>query len=170
MVRLASSVQRYHSQPQIGGRLKDPWRSGRTGVTWDLLGETHVGGMIIVTLVSSANERPGRVARVGRRERGEMSQIKLGLHLFQRLLWEIFQKYNHNFSSLVYLWLTYVYGHAGMLICTHIMLVCTRRPLQGVGSSRLHSSNFLRSRKRRGNTRQPIPGRNNVIHLISCSS
>jgi hypothetical protein len=42
--------------------------------------------MITVTLVSSANERPGRVARVGRRERGEMSQIKLGLHLFQKLL------------------------------------------------------------------------------------
>jgi hypothetical protein len=42
--------------------------------------------MITVTLLSSANERPGHVARVGRREKGEMSQIKSGLHLFQKLL------------------------------------------------------------------------------------
>jgi hypothetical protein len=25
-----------------------------------------------------------------------------------------------------YFWLTYVYAHVGMLVCTHIMLVCTR--------------------------------------------
>ncbi len=25
----------------------------------------------------------------------------------------------------------YVYSHIGMLVCTHIMVVCTRRPLQG---------------------------------------
>ncbi len=34
-----------------------------------------------------------------------------------------------RFTSLVYLWLTYVYAHVGMLVCTHIMLECTRRPL-----------------------------------------
>ncbi len=35
------------------------------------------------------------------------------------------------FTSLVYIWLTYVYAHVGMLLCTHIMLVCTRRPFRG---------------------------------------
>jgi hypothetical protein len=31
-------------------------------------------------------------------------------------------------QSPAYLWLTYKYAHVGMLVCTHIMLVCTRRP------------------------------------------
>jgi hypothetical protein len=34
-------------------------------------------------------------------------------------------------SLVVYLWLTYVYAYVGMLVCTSIMMVCTRRPLQG---------------------------------------
>ncbi len=35
------------------------------------------------------------------------------------------------FTSLVYLWLIYVYAHVGMLVYTRNMLVCIHRPLQG---------------------------------------
>jgi hypothetical protein len=64
----------------------------------------------------------------------------------------------HKKRITVYLWLTYMYAHVGMPVCTRIMLVCKRRSLQGVGSSRLHSSIFYRSRKRRGNTKKTVPG------------
>ena len=58
------------------------------------------------------------------------TQLPVPPHLTE-VVRKIFQKYNHNFTSLVYLWLTYVYTYVGMLVCTHIMLVSTRRPLQG---------------------------------------
>jgi hypothetical protein len=82
------------------------------------------GGRIEVTLVSSANERPASVAKVGRRGRRimqvkiETPKIEMGLPPLLEALKENNSKYIHNFTSLVYLWLTYMYAHVGMLVCT----------------------------------------------------
>jgi hypothetical protein len=95
----------------------------------------------------------------------ECPKIELGLPPLLEALMKIFYKYNHTFTSLVYLWLTYVYAHVGMLVCTRIMLVCTRGPLQGVGSTRMHSSIFFEAGNCEG-YKKVHSWENNVSYLI----
>jgi hypothetical protein len=99
----------------------------------------------------------GEVGEVGEEEEEQdkqMSQSRTGSPPLLEALMKNISKYIHNFTPLVHLWLTYMYAHVGMLVCTCSMPVCTRRSLQGVGNPPLHSLIFFQSRKRRGNTKR----------------
>jgi hypothetical protein len=84
----------------------------------------------------------GEVGEEGEEQDKHMSKNRTGDHPLLKALMKNILKYIHNFTSLLHLWLTYVYAHVDMLVCSPIMLVCTHRPLQGVGNPLLHSSIF----------------------------
>ncbi len=96
-------------------------RLGRSGDTRQF---SEMGGVYLPLMTLPHSSRPAWVVE-GRRSaqiKIETPQNGTGPPPLLDALKKIFYKYNYNFISLVYLRLTYVYGHVSMLVCTR--LVC----------------------------------------------
>jgi hypothetical protein len=60
----------------------------------------------------------GEVGEEGEEQDKHMSQNRTGDPPLLEALIKNILKYIYNFTSLLHLWLTYVYAHVDMLVCT----------------------------------------------------